>query len=260
MAIVKGSKAIQLVRQEYRYDPQQQTNVIEREYQGSTLSALGFYTKTAGGVNNVSVQLDGGVGRVVMQSPVAGGKSGEEVTERYEVVTEFVEKDIFQIPAVAQEARAYDLTVDSAGEESAPYYRQLAEDCASNKSNVLNPAVYPFFGQVLRYLRDGVTGYELEYVVIKRTRRIPRGSAQVASIGDGLVYYTTAQLLLPDDVAFSVPDSTGLTPISSDYAWGWRRRPSQSVVEGMYIDQSSEFILSQWSTLAYSPSSSEAAW
>jgi hypothetical protein len=261
MAIIKGSKAIQLVRQEYRYDPQQQTNVIEREYQGSTLSALGFYTKTAGGQNNVSVQLDGGVGRVVVQSPVGGSKSGEEYTEKYEVVTEFVEKEIWQIPDVAQEARQFNQFVDDNGDVDDPYYKELAEQVASNKLGVsVSPVTYPLFQQVVRYLRDGVTGYELEYVVIKRSRRIPRGTSQVAAIGDGLVYYTTGQLLLPDDISFSVPDSTTLTPISDDYAWGWRRRPSQSVVEGMYMDQSSEFILSQWSTLAYTPAGGNAAW
>lgn len=259
MAIVKGSKAIQLVRQEYRYDPQQQASIVEREYQGSTASALGLYSKTSGGNTNVSVQLDGGVGRVVTQNPVYVTKN-EEFTERYEVVTEFVEKDIWQIPAVAQEARIHDAAVDAGGVDGDYYYRELAEYYATKKTTGLNAGTYPLFAKVVRYLRDGVTGYELEYVVIKRSRRIPRGSAQVASIGDGLVYYTTAQLLLPDDVAFSVPNSTSLTPISSDYAWGWRRRPSQSVVEGMYVEQSSEFILSQWSTLAYTPSSAEAAW
>jgi hypothetical protein len=260
MAIIKGSKAIQLVRQEYRYDPQQQTNVIEREYQGSTLSALGFYTKTAGGQNNVSVQLDGGVGRVVVQSPVGGSKSGEEYTEKYEVVTEFVEKEIWQIPKVAEEARYHDEKVDSNGVEGDQYYREIAESCAARKAKYLNEAFYPEFKRVVRYLRDGVTGYELEYVVIKRSRRIPRGTTQVATIGEGLFYYTTAQLLLPDDISFSVPDSTKLTPIHYDYAWGWRRRPSQCVIDGMYMDQSSEFILSQWSTLAYKPAGGNAAW
>jgi hypothetical protein len=259
MAIVKGSKAIQLVRQEYRYDPQQQASIVEREYQGSTASALGLYSKTSGGNTNVSVQLDGGVGRVVTQNPVYVTKN-EEFTERYEVVTEFVEKDIFQIPAVAQEAREYNDSVDANGAEDDPYYREAAEQVATNKLTLTGINQWTYFNQVVRYLRDGVTGYELEYVVIKRSRRIPRGSGTVASIGDGLVYYTTAQLVLPEDVAFSVPNSTSLTPISSDYAWGWRRRPSQSVVEGMYVEQSSEFILSQWSTLAYSPSSTEAAW
>lgn len=260
MAIVKGSKAIQLVRQEYRFDPQQQTNVIEREYQGSTASALGLYTKSVGGIDNVSVQLDGGVGRVVTQSPASIGKNAEEYTERYEVVTEFVEKDIWQIPAVAQEARIHDAAVDAGGVDGDYYYRELAEYYATKKTAGLNAATYPLFAQVVRYLRDGVTGYELEYVVIKRSRRIPRGFSRIVSIGDGLVYYTTAQLGLPDDVAFSVPDSTALTPISSDYAWGWRRRPSQSVIDGMYIEQSSEFILSQWSTLAYQPAGGSAGW
>lgn len=259
MAIVKGSKAIQLVRQEYRYDPQQQASIVEREYQGSTASALGLYSKTSGGNTNVSVQLDGGIGRVVTQVPTFVTVN-QEYTERYEVVTEFVEKDIFQIPAVAQEAREYNDSVDAGGAEDDPYYREAAEQVATNKLTLTGINQWTYFNQVVRYLRDGVTGYELEYVVIKRSRRIPRGSGTVASIGDGLVYYTTAQLLLPDDVAFSVPNSTSLTPISSDYAWGWRRRPSQSVVEGMYVEQSSEFILSQWSTLAYSASSTEAAW
>lgn len=260
MAIVKGSKAIQLVRKEYRYDPQQNASMLEEEYQGSTLSALGFYNKSVGGGRNVSVQLDGGVGRVLLQTPTVVTNDNQYV-ERYEVVTEFVEKDIFQIPEVAQEARKYNAFVDGSGATDDPYYREIAEQIATNKLALsVDQNEYPLFAQVVRYLRDGVTGYEVEYVVIKRSRRIPRGSAQVASIGDGLIYYSTDQLLLPQDVAFSVPDTLSLTSISSDYEWGWRRRPSQSVVEGMFIEQSSEFILSQWSTLAYTAAGGAAAW
>jgi hypothetical protein len=261
MAIVKGSKAIQLIRKEYRWDPQQNAAMMESEYQGSTLSAIGFYNKNIGGQSNVSVTMDGGVGRVLIQSPTSSKTSGvDDYVERYEVGVEFVEKDIFQVPAIAQEAREYDTMLDQLGDVESPYYRQLAEDVATNKGNKPNASIYPLFEKVVRYLRDGVTGYELEYVVIRRSRKIPRGSSNVAAIGDGLLVYSTAQLGLPDDIAFSVPDSSALTPISSDYIWGWRRRPSTSSVEGMYIDQNSEFILSQWSSLFYTASTTEAAW
>lgn len=260
MAIVKGANAVQLVRKEYRYDSQQEVNLLEEEYHGSTASAIGLYTKLAGGARNVSVQLDNGIGRVVTQTPVSISKTQDVYSERYELVTEFVEKEIWQIPAVAQEARRYDSTVDATGEPEAPYYRELAETCAASKTDVLDASQYPLFAKVIRYIRDAVNGYELEYIVIRRSRRVPRGIRRLVSAGDGLFYYTTSQLVLPDDVFFSVPDTTSLTPISADYAWGWRRRPSQSVIDGLYVEQSSEFILSQWSTIAYSPSTQDASW
>jgi len=101
-------------------------------------------------------------------------------------------------------------------------------------------------------------------VVVKRSRRIPRQSSlvntSIATVGEGKYIYTTSQLGLPDDIAFSVPDRSALTPISSDYVWGWRRRPSTSTIEGMFIDQNSEFILSQWSTLFYTVSQDNASW
>lgn len=259
MAIIKGSKAIQLVRQEYRWDPQNNTGLIEREYHGSTLSALGFYSKNIGGSQSVSVQLDSGVGRVVLQTPTTATVSPEQdYVERYEVSIEFVEKEIWQVPAIAQEARLYDERPNQTAD--APFYREACEEMARNKLSYINPADYPLSAQVIRYLRDGVTGYELEYVVVRRSRKVARNGQNIASVGDGLLIYSTAQLQLPDDVAFSVPDSSALTPISSDYIWGWRRRPSTSSVEGMFVDQSSEFILSQWSSLFYTQSSGVASW
>lgn len=261
MAIVKGSKAIQLVRQDYKWDPSTNAGMVEREYHGSTSSALGFYSKYVGGISNASVQLDSGVGRVVIQSPTSATvRQDVDYVERYEVSVEFVEKEIWQVPAIAQEARTHDDAVDAGGVDGDMYYRELAEYCAQRRKTLLNQAIYPLFAQVVRYLRDGVTGYELEYVVVRRSRKVARNGQNIASVGDGLLIYSTAQLQLPDDVAFSVPDSSAITPISSDYIWGWRRRPSTSSVEGMFVDQSSEFILSQWSSLFYTQSSGVASW
>lgn len=250
-------RPISLVREEYRYDANTNAIQSEQEYHGTRRAAIGEFVRQSGGVNNVTYQTEGAIGRVVVTTAIA---DSAEYTERYEVLTEFVEKDIFQIPAVALEAKLYDAAVDATGTEGDPYYREAAEQVAANKKGfTVNPTSYPLFQNVVRYLRDGAAGYEVEYVVIRRSRRIPRGSAVVASIGDGLNIYSTAQLGLPSDVAFAVPDSSALESVP-DYLWGWRRRPSNSTVEGTFLEQSSEFILAQWSTLAYTPASGGADW
>ena len=268
-AIVKGTASTQLVRQELRYDAQSDNVTIENEYHGSVRSALGMFARQRGYGNNVTATIDGGTGRVVIQTPTAGEDAGEEgvqYTERYEVKIEFLEKEIWQVPNIAMEARRYNSVIDATGSESDPYYREAIEQAAVNKLTfTIDPVVYPYAAQVIRYVRDGVTGWETEYVVVSRSRRIPRASyvgqsTAIATIGEGQYVYTTNQLQLPYDVSFRVPDSTSLTPISSDYIWGWRRRPSTSTIEGQFIDQTSEFILSQWSSLFYTQSSSDAAW
>lgn len=261
MAIVKGSRAVQLIRQDYRYDSQSGAASIEREYHGSVQSAMGFFGRFWGGKDNVSAQIEGGTGRVIVQTPVENVATEQEFSERYEVSVEFVEKEIWQNPAVAAEARRYDDFVETNGQADDPYYRELAEDLARRKVLAsVNVVDYPILAQVVRYLRDAVTGYELEYIVIKRTRKISRNGGRVASVGDGLMVYSTDQLQLPRDIAFSVPNSSMQTPISSDYFWGWRRRPSTSSVDGLYIEQSSEFILAQWASLFYTQSTVNASW
>lgn len=253
-------RALSLVRREYRYDANTNAIQAEEEYQGTVRSAAGEFVKRTGGADNVVYQNEGGIGRVVVTSAIQDIPAGQEYSERYEVLTEFVEKDIFQIPEVALEAKDYDSKVDATGTEGDPYYREAAEQAATNKLALpVDANAYPLFQSVVRYLRDGTSGYEVEYVVIRRSRRIPRGSDIVASIGDGLNIYTTAQLGLPPDVAFAVPDSSALEPVP-DYIWGWRRRPGNSTVEGTFLEQSSEFILAQWSTLAYTQASGGAAW
>ena len=264
-AVIKGTSAVQLVRQEYRYDPQIDGTVLESEYHGSTKSALGFFGRSKGAGNNVSVSLDNGTGRVVIQRPVGTAKEENQYTERYEVAIEFLEKEIWQNTEIAQEARRYNALIDSSASAEDMYYREACEEIATKKLKfTINPIDYPLAEKVIRYLRDGVTGWETEYVVVKRSRRIPREQSlvntSIATVGEGKYIYTTAQLGLPDDIAFSVPDSSSLTPISSDYVWGWRRRPSTSTIEGMFIDQNSEFILSQWSTLFYTVSQDNASW
>lgn len=261
-AIIKGTAAVQLVRQEYRYDPQVNGTVFESEYHGSTKSALGFFGRNKGTGNNVSVSLDNGTGRVVIQRAVGTDGEQTQTTERYEVAIEFLEKDIWQNTQIAQEARRYNELIDLSGSAEDLYYREACEEIAVKKLQfTINPTDYPLAAQVVRYLRDGVTGWETEYVVVKRSRKIARSSSpQIATVGEGKYIYSTAQLGLPNDIAFSVPDSSTLTPISSDYVWGWRRRPSTSTIEGMFIDQNSEFILSQWSTLFYTVSQDNASW
>lgn len=250
-------RALSKVREEFRYDASTNALQKEEEYQGTKRAAIGEFLRLSNGANNVTYQNDGAIGRVVVTTAI---QDDVEYTERYEVLTEFVERDIFQIPEVAIEAKQYDEAIDAAGNDGDPYYREAAEQAASNKLTFsVDPSSFPLFSNVVRYLRDGVNGYEVEYVVIRRSRRIPRGSAIVAAIGDGLYIYSTDQLNLPSDVAFAVPDTASF-PEVPDYIWGWRRRPGNSTVEGTFLEQSSEFILSQWSTLAYKQATGGAAW
>ncbi len=262
--IIKGRNSLVYSRSELRWDPQTRTAWEDKFYGGSVSAVRGaFFTEQQRGTNNQAVaRLSEGSGELVLSRPL-GNSADDWTPDRYEIVTEFVEKEIWSSPDVVAEAAAFDATISS-GDKT---YRKLAEDTAQEIDPVSVSAVtYPLFAKVVRHLKNGVTGFEREYVVLRRSRRIQRqlnsrgNPNPVASIGDGLLVYSTAQLLLPADVNFSVPDTSTLTASSSDYFWGWRRRPSQSVIEGLFVDQTSEFILSEWSTIHYEQSTVDAAW
>lgn len=256
MPTVKGQSSLVLSGREWRYDPTTRTTWLDEIYGGSYNAVLGGFRQNQGRNNAITARTEDGEHKLIVSIPK--GSIDGAVPERYEIVSEFVEKEIWSSPAVIAEAAAFDAANTASGDRK---YRKLAEDTAEENDPVsVQAATYPLFASVVRHLKNGVTGYEIEYLVMRRSRRIARGGSETASIGDGLFVYTTAQLLMPSDIEFSVPDSSTLTPSSADYFWGWRRRPSTSVIEGFFVDQTSEFILSEWSTLHYTPSSVNAAW
>ena len=262
--VVKGKSGPVLVGTRYITDPGTGDRMFEWEYAGSALAIQGFTNSQSFKNENIDIRLENGMGRAYIRA-ANSNKGNADLVYRYEISTETLETEIWSHPSVIAEAAAYNLAV--ASQNGARTYRQLAEDVAESVDTTVNvsAATYPNWQTVVEMLRDGVTGWEKEYIVFRRTRRIPSNfvttpSQLVANLGATSLIYSTAQLGLPAGLSFAVPDSDSLSPSSSLYTWGWRRRPSNITFDGSWIEQVGEFLLAEWATLFYTESASAASW
>lgn len=263
----KGSKSLVLVRRGFSLDPRTGDYVAETEYQGTQLAVMGQSAQAAAGRLDHQATLQDGYGSIIYRQQVTTPPPGEEgdfPVVRYDVLTESVEEPIWKHPNVVRAAAL----INAANPGNANVFRDNVEKEVQNEptsfalpsgdDGVFADAIY---AAVVRHLMDEVTGFEKEYVVIRRYRRVPQDNSLVASIGEASLIYSTAQLQLPSIVAFSVPDSAALPAPSQDYVWGWRRRPSQVIYDGNAVEQTGEFVLAPWSrTLFYEVSTKNAGW
>ncbi len=178
--------------------------------------------------------------------------------DRYEITTTSQDKDIFEHPDVIAEMNAFDSTLT----EGQKTYRKLAEENVDkNFATDVVDGTYPLYDNVIRHLKAGVTGFQIDFLTIRRFRVLSieyAGGAGAFSLSAGSYIYTTAQLQLPDGVAFTLP-ATPTAP-SSDFAWGWRNTGQRVEIVGSNAEQTIELVFAPWSTLAYAPSVGNLSW
>lgn len=190
----------------------------------------------------------------------------QENLDRYEIYTESEDLSIFKLPVVVQSAEEWD-TGPGALLDS---FRKLAEDAADDNSGYslgsgsISAGTQDTFQAVIRHLRAGVTGYEENYIVLSRFRQIDNAYSIAGgkfNLKSGRLVYTTAQLNLPSDVAFSLTDlPSGSTGLPEDYRWGWRLRAQRVERQGSLTEQTIQLAFAAWSTLAYDDATSNLNW
>jgi hypothetical protein len=240
------------------YNPEDGTYIQETTFVGSARAIEGqsaeFRNKNKGHTSLLELN---GTGETTLQTPIAIKSTPEDQAPiRYEIATEFIEQDIFRHKTISDAADIYD-AARAEGEDS---FRKFCEKAVDEIAASADPTQE----RVTTHLRKGLTGFEREYIVLRRSRKLPFTGAGIvpqASILDGRFIYSTGQLGLPAAVAFGLPDLASLpTSDWDDVIWGWRRRPSSVVFEGNFIEQSSEFILAEWSLLLYELAQTSATW
>lgn len=256
---LKGDAGPTIVSEGYEYDVQTGAYVHVIDYEGSSKAILGLGQGAAGRKSH-ALELRGGAGRATFREPVHN-LTPDYGSIRYEVASEVVEKEIWEHPTIIAAMDLYD-----GANPDEDTWREQAETAAKAGANY---SLDPTWQEVVHMLKSGVTGWEKEYIVVRRTRKIANQDLQfpppvVTNIAnfDAMQYvYSTAQLLLPTQIAFTVPNSDTLVPSNAAYAfWGWRRRPSTVTYEGNFIEQSGEFLLAEWSSLLYTQSTVNASW
>lgn len=250
-ATIRGHPGPHISRSGLVYNPETGIYIRETEYSGSQQGIAGLASSLRDNNREHRLDYQEGISRVTVYEPTQGAR----VLDKYEILWEMEQRSIWNHPSVKTEAKAYDDALVTAGDQT---FRDIAEDAVSGKIGISPTGL---MAQVIAHLRAGVDSWEQEYVVLRRTRTVPPNLTTACNIAAASLIYTTAQLLLPGDVLFSLPDITAMVePDSTNFRWGWRRRPSTSTIQGQSNEQTSEFILAAWSLLFYSPSTENADW
>lgn len=247
----KGSALVVLVSEEPFSDPATGLKYVDRIWAGRQAEIQGF-------ANDLE---EAGIGYQISASPPIFSVSARvpisdpvtEVLDRYEVTTEALDKSVFDHPLVIADSVAY----DAALADSAVTYRQRAEEAVA----AVDVGPTETFQRVVRHLRSGVTGYQIDFLVLRRFRQIDLSFAFAGgkmNLSDGSFIYSTGQLNLPSNVAFTLP-ATPSDP-SDDFSWGWRLRGQRIELQGNYAEQIVELVFAPWSTLLYANASGNLNW
>lgn len=191
----------------------------------------------------------------------AGPQDGstESPVDRWSWRKELVQRSIWSKPDVAAIVR-----VGTGGqirttiEEGISQKKTWAQIETLTGITSLLPAQKTTLQKVYNELVASSESYELEYLVLTRTRATRIGYPQRLTLSATSKIYTTAQLTstfsVPSDVSSILPDSSTQVSVDAQSQWGWRLRDESGDREGFirFAEQTS-WVFASWSTFLYTP-------
>lgn len=170
---------------------------------------------------------------------------------QWSLSTELIIKPLWSLPKVVDEMDAFPLA--SGGRAG---YKKGIEDAVGNKT-ALGTAYTGLTGAagILAELRRGGSGYEYDYIVLKRRTsfdfEFPPSPLALSSIK---TIYTTAQLStnenIPANVLFDMPADPATSQAQA--LWGWRiRDQTASITNATTGTHETTWVYAQWSTFLY---------
>lgn len=261
---VVGYPGATLVQNAPQYNAEAKIYSYVREYQGTEEAIRGLETNLVAAGRSYRTSHQGPIWSLFFEEPV---EDLQEDVDRWEISTESTEKSIFELPSMIAVAADYDAGIAD-GEDT---FRQAAEKAAQAKNSTFLTAFIDSTlpDTLIHHLKAGVTGWQVDLVVMRRTRRVQSYTAQNLRItlDTGLLIYSTAQLGLPATVAFAVPATPASvyvtiagTPNTELFRWGWRKRSQRVEIIGEWTEQTVELLFAPWSLTEYTISSTALAW
>lgn len=192
---------------------------------------------------------------------------GSEIpVERWTWRKELIQRDIFTKPEVAKEARQFSGT----GGTNPAEYRKLITDAVERGTQLPSSlALKAQAPQVWLELTAGTDAYELEYLVLQRTKNTTQSFAPRIVLNATSYIYTTRQLAIAENIpgAVEVVLPGGRTTIGGNLAtnpepavaagntmWGWRSRDHEGEYDGpVRFCESTTWVYAAWSTYLYTP-------
>lgn len=249
-AVFKGRQSPSLISEEPAFDAESGTTQFDQTFAGSKAAIFAMAAQFED--DNISYQVSNSGPVYIITARVPQNSPANP--DRYEIFTESQDNSIFEHPIVLADAETFDATIAGSGADS---YRKRAEDAVEVED--IGPT--STWQQVVRHLKAGVTGFQVDFLVLRRFRQIDlnyASGAGVFNLSSGSFIYSTAQLNLPASVTFSLP-ATPASP-SADYDWGWRMRGQRVDLVGIYAEQTIELVFAPWSNLLYEVSAGALNW
>lgn len=256
--IIKGQQSIVLISEEPVFNAETGLLEVERTWEGAKVAVFSFAEQLAQDHFTYRISNNGALSRVTARIPQVDTTQLAD-QDRWEISTESVDKSIFEHESVIVQASSYDTTIS----DGAPTFKKAVEDAAEAQADFPGTGTDPnqVFAACVRHLRAGVTGYQRDFLLIRRFRKIDLTygySGGRFNLGDDALIYTTGQLQLPANVAFAIPATP--TDPSSDFSWGWKRRGQRVEIVGTTVEQTVELLFAPWSTLLYIRSGANLDW
>jgi hypothetical protein len=262
--VVKGDPSVQLVAQFPTYNAETKTYTETYEYKGIESAIRGLEIQMQQRGLSYRVSHDGPIWTMQVDIPT---QEVDENLDRWEVFTESTEKSLFELPDIIEIAEDFDAGRNSSADLT---FRSEIENAAQNGySDILNAYMELISAEwisainiLVSHFRAGVTGWQLDLLVLRRTRRVEAyvSNGFPLTLDAGLYYYSTAQLNVPGNVGFTLPDYPDAPGSVSIYEWGWRKRSQRVESVGSFVEQTVELVFAPWSTLAYTASNADLIW
>lgn len=260
--IWKGSQGPVITREDARYDAALQLYFKTTTWHGSRLAISGLEPSVQEQDLDYTVFNDGPVYELTTDIPQ--NDPDDQSVDQYEIFSESTQISIWTDSGVFDEIERYEIL---RGTER-PYKAQAeeyAEDGRAYDEQLNDGVLFPLFPDVIKHVRGGVDTFDVDLIVLRRFRRVSRQFAQGGTGKINLkfsqIIYTTAQLQLPTDIAFTIPDPpTEPDPFSDQFRWGWRMRSQNSEYIGQWVEQRYELLFGPHSLLRNSDSAGNLAW
>jgi hypothetical protein len=252
----KGTKGPLLVRDEAEYSAEGGFRVT-KEFHGEKQAIYGMVPSfKRKGISFRISRIGGGPTysmTAVWQDSPASGDDGIV----WSITTETLQKSIYDLPEINTEieasARPSSLrrAIQRAFEDG---NQTIQDDFSDDQGGTYDQATYPNSYVALKELRRGAEFFEDETLVLRRRKTVSVLRTPIPMrLNIGQYIFSNAQLGLPNNVGFTLPDLS-VQPTKPESQWGWRLRGHQSEFVGESLEQIHEFVLASWSTNIYTVS------
>ena len=249
-AIYKGTKGPVLYAEDYDFDPERGRTLVQSMKGEKSLIYSTAWALEEDGYQLQIRKADGPY--YTLEVFTRDIDNGPASSIRWSVSTAVIQTDIFSFPSIAAEMESYPPgpTAYRKGVEAS--LEDGIDIIAVPDGAIIEEATYPWAYKALQELRYGTTHFQEDRIILRRRETISGrvAAAPAMKVGISRLIYSTAQLQIPTNVPFTLPNLASLEA-RPESTWGWLFQGRDVEYDGVVTDRVHEFALYAWSTNLY---------